>query len=100
MPERQFSVAVSVAKILCNSRKEFVEALRAAAVARIEASAVRNIYANRPPIIHRAVEMHADDAVYAIGRDGLCGLEAHVRFAVDEIVREALDAARRGAQAK
>jgi hypothetical protein len=44
------------------------------------------------PIISRYfLESHVDDALYLIGRDGLDSLESNVRFAVEEMIREALE---------
>ena len=37
------------------------------------------------------LESHVDDALYLIGRDGLDAIESNVRFAVDEMIREALE---------
>lgn len=96
MPEKHFTIAVSLAKILFNTREQFADALRDAAITRIEASPTRSIYAGRAAMARRALQPHVDDALYAIGRDGLEGLEVNVKIAIDAIVREALDAARKG----
>ena len=97
MPEKHIALAVSLAKILFHTREQFAGAMRDAAIARIEANPARSIYAGQAAIPRRALEPHVDDALYAIGRDGLDGLEANVRSAVDDIVREVLDAARQAA---
>jgi hypothetical protein len=81
---------MSVATSLFNMREQFIDALRAAANACIEESNGRDIY-DHIAISRHALESHVDDALYAIGRDGLERLEDNVRYALDEIVREALD---------
>ena len=96
MPEKHFTIAVSLAKILFNTREQFADALRDAAIARIEASPARSICAGRAAMARRALQPHIDDVLYAIGRDGLEGVEVNVRIVIDAIVREALDAARKG----
>ncbi|MBI1868839.1 MAG: hypothetical protein HYS06_11200 [Methylocystis sp.] len=93
MPDRHVTFAVSLAKILLNTRDQFAEAIRAAAMARIEANPSSNICAGQAAIPRSVLESHVDDALYAICRDGLGGLKDNVRMTVDEIVREALDAA-------
>lgn len=98
MPEKQFSYAVSLAKILFGTREQFVDALRAVAAARIAARSDASTSALRSTIFRTALESHADHAIYAIGRDGSSGIEDNVRFAVDEIVRETLAAVRPGAR--
>jgi hypothetical protein len=97
MPDRKFSVAVTLAKSLLNAREQFVNALRAAAMAQIEAEPPRQIRLRNIFVPRRILESHADDAVYAIGRDGAVGIETHVRFAIDEIVRETVKATGREA---
>ncbi|MBI1866937.1 MAG: hypothetical protein HYS06_01330 [Methylocystis sp.] len=97
MPDRHITFAVSLAKILVNTRDQFAEAIRHAAMARIEASPSQNICAGQEAIPRGILESHVDDALYAICRDGLGGLKDNVRITVDEIVREALDAARKEA---
>jgi hypothetical protein len=94
MPDNHASIAVSLAKILINMRQEFVDALLASAKARIEANRT-STYSVRAEIPRFAVEAHADEALYAVYREGLGGLEDNIRYAVDEIVREGLDAARK-----
>jgi hypothetical protein len=90
MPETHFGVAISIATSLFNMREQFIDALRAAANAHIEESMGRDIY-DHVAISRHALESLVDDALYAIGRDGLERLEDNVRHAVDEIVRDALD---------
>jgi hypothetical protein len=97
MTENFFSLAVSLAKMLLDTREQFAEAVRMAAIARIEGNPMRNVYTRPADISRSAVEPHVDDALYAIARDGLRGLEDNVRAAVDEIVLEALNAGGKGA---
>jgi hypothetical protein len=91
MAERHLSVAIALATTLFNLREQLIAALRAAAMARIESEAAGPADALNAVIQRRSLELHVDDALYAIGRDGVAGLEYNVRHAVDEIVREALD---------
>jgi hypothetical protein len=94
MQDEHFDMAVSLAKILFNTRERLIDALRAAAILRIEANR-RNIWSFEPDISRDAVTLHADEALDAIYCDGLRGLEYNVRFTIDEIVREELIAAQR-----
>jgi uncharacterized secreted protein with C-terminal beta-propeller domain len=96
MPERYFAMAVSLAKIFFDTREQFACAIRDAAIARIEAGSSTSGRANRLAIPRRAVDPHIDDALYMIARDGIDKLEDNVRRAIDEVVREALDTARKG----
>lgn len=91
MPDRHIAIAVSLAKILLNTREQFAQAIRAAAIARIEANPAQNIFPDVVTIPRHALEPHIDDALYGIGRDGLDRLDVHVRTAIDEAAREALD---------
>ena len=91
MPDQHIADAVSLAKILLNTREQFTQTIRAAAIARIEANSAQNIFAGEVTIPRRALEPHIDDALYGIGRDGLDRLDVHVRTAIDEAAREALD---------
>ncbi|WP_244620654.1 hypothetical protein [Methylosinus sporium] len=68
----------------------FARALRDAAMASIRARS-RGAGFDQPAISRYFLESHVDDALYLIGRDGLDVLESNVRFAVDEMIREALD---------
>jgi hypothetical protein len=94
MKDQHFDMAVSLAKISFNTREQFVDALRAAAIVRVEANQ-RNIWSFQPKISLDAVKLHADEALDAIYCDGLRGLEYNIRFTIDEIVREELAAARK-----
>jgi hypothetical protein len=96
MTERHVSTAIALATSLFNLREQFIAALRAAALERIESIEEEDAYARHAIIHRRTLELHVDDALYAIGRDGVGGLEYNVRHAVDEIVRETLDDARGG----
>jgi hypothetical protein len=94
MQDEHLAMAVSLAKISFNTRERFVDALRTAAIAHIEANR-RGAHTFEIEISRNVVELHADEALYALYCDGLSGLEYNVRFTVDEIVREELGAARR-----
>jgi hypothetical protein len=94
MQDEHFDMAVSLAKISFNTRERFVDALRAAAIVRIEAY-WRNIWFSQADISRDAVKLHADEALDAIYCDGLRGLEYNIQFTIDEIVREELGAARK-----
>ncbi|PWB79550.1 MAG: hypothetical protein C3F11_20490 [Methylocystaceae bacterium] len=96
MPERHFAMAVSFAKIFFDTREQFACAIRDAATARIEAGSSTRGRPNRLAIPRRAIDLHIDDALYMIARDGVDKLEDNVRSAIDEVVREALDTARKG----
>ncbi len=93
MREKHFAAALSLAKTLLDTRQQFTYAIRDAAIAQLGVSA--SVDAGRALSRH-ALEPYIDDALYAIGRDGLERLEDNVRNVIDEIVREALDAARKG----
>lgn len=97
MREKHFSAALSLAKILLDTREQFARALRDAAIAQLGSS--WRVDTGRALSRH-ALEPHIDDALYAIGRDGPDGLEDNVRNAVDEIVREALEAAKNGRRSR
>ncbi|MBY6243691.1 hypothetical protein [Methylosinus sp. Sm6] len=88
MREKHLGHAVSLATILLSTREQFARALRDAATASIRA---RGAGFDQPVISRYFLESHVDDALYLIGRDGLDALETNVRFAVDEIIREALE---------
>lgn len=85
---------VTLAKILFNTREQFVDALFAMAKARIKANRT-SIYSAPIEILRSNAEARADEALDAIYRDGLNRLEDNIQFAVDEIVREALDRERK-----
>jgi hypothetical protein len=91
MPERCLGVAFHLAKILFNTRERFAYTLRDAAARR-----AHDICSEQISIPRCLFEPHVDNAIHAIFRDGLEGFERDIRLAVDEITREALDAARRG----
>lgn len=90
MREKHFTVALALARTMLETREQFIFALRGAAMAQLGPSS------NIDMPSRYVIEPHIDDALYAIGRDGPEGLEDNVRSAVEEIVREALEAARRG----
>ena len=92
MLEKHFSDAITLATKLFHLREQFIDALRAVANARIEQSHGRSLHL-AGIVSRRALESHADDALYAIGRDGADRVEDSVRHAVDEVVRETLNAA-------
>jgi hypothetical protein len=80
--ERQFTLAMSLAKTLLATRAQFVRALRDVSLARSGRE--------RPDALFlHTVEQNVDDALYAIGRDGSATLEEIVRRAIDDIVSEA-----------
>ncbi len=89
MLERQFSAAISLAKIMFNAREDFLDALRSAAVLRINSNRPKSLKIGSE-IRREIVTRYADETLDAIYRDGLHGLEHNVRQAVDEIVREGL----------
>jgi hypothetical protein len=93
MYERNLRHAISLAIILLNTREQFACALRDAAMARMR-ERTRSMYFNQLIIPRRALELHVDDALYMIGRDGLDALESNVGNVVDGIIRETLEAAR------
>jgi hypothetical protein len=90
MPDRHVADAVSFANILLKSRAQFADAIRAAAIARIGATAAESEFAGEEAIPRSAIEPHVDNAIDAIGRDGFNDLEEHIRIAIDGVVREAL----------
>jgi hypothetical protein len=92
----QIQVAISLAKILFNTRERFLDALHIAARARLEENRL-TLCSSRTQVSRAAIEPHVDEALCAIYRDGLIGLEETVQDAVHEIVREELDAARKAA---
>ncbi len=96
MTEKHLTIAVSLAKMAMEAREQFAVALRDAAVAQIEAGPSRSVYSMPAGVSQRTLELYVDDALRAICRGGPGGLENHVRIAVDEIVRETLDAMRKG----
>ena len=80
--ERQFALALSLAKMLLATRGQFVLALRDASLAHARI--------DRPDALFlHTVEQNVDDALYAIGRDGPASLEEIVRRAIDDIVNDA-----------
>lgn len=90
MREKHFALALSLAKIVLDTREQFVYALRDAAISQLGSSS------SLEALPRYVLEPYVDDALYAIGRDGPERLEDNVRSAVDEIMREALDAVRKG----
>lgn len=95
MPKRHFATAVSLAKIFTDTREQFACAIRYAAIERIRDGQSTSVRVDAW-IARHIVEPHVDEALYLIARDGLDKLEDSVRYAIDEIVREALDATRKG----
>jgi hypothetical protein len=95
MCEKHLSHAISLATILLNTREQFGYALRDAAIANIK-ERTKSAYCNQLIIPRYFLELHVDDAVYLIGRDGLDTLESNIRFTVNEITREALEIVRNG----
>jgi hypothetical protein len=93
MYEKNLRHAISLAIILLNTREQFSHALRDAALARMR-ERTRSAYFNQLIIPRRFLELHVDDALYVIGRDGLDALETNVGSVVDEIIRETLESAR------
>ncbi|PWB80186.1 MAG: hypothetical protein C3F11_18670 [Methylocystaceae bacterium] len=90
MREKHLGDAFSLATILLNTREQFGRALRDAAMACIRARS-NGARSDQLVISRNILESHIDDALYLIGRDGLDSLESNVRFAVDEMIREALE---------
>ncbi|BGE86490.1 hypothetical protein Ms3S1_29260 [Methylosinus sp. 3S-1] len=90
MREKHLGDAVSLATILLSTRQQFGHALRDAAMATIRAR-LKGARSDHLVISRNILESHIDDALYLIGRDGLDSLERNVRFAVDEMIREALE---------
>jgi hypothetical protein len=90
MREKHLGDAVSLATILLNTREQFGRALRDAAMASIGERS-KNAGFDQPVISRCILESHVDNALYLIGRDGLDALESTVRYAVDEMIREALE---------
>ncbi|PWB83010.1 MAG: hypothetical protein C3F11_08845 [Methylocystaceae bacterium] len=90
MREKHLGRAVSLATILLSTREQFARALRDAAMASIRARS-RGANFDQPIISRYFLESHVDDALYLIGSDGLDALESNVRFAVDEMIREAME---------
>jgi hypothetical protein len=84
-----------LAKVLFNAREQFAYLLRDAAAARIAADSTRITDWDQISIPRCLFEPHVEDTIQGIFRDGLKGLEHNIRFAVDEIVLEALNSARR-----
>jgi hypothetical protein len=79
--ERQFALALSLARTLLATRAQFVLALRDLAYARSGRERSETLF------LH-IVEQNVDDALYAIGRDGSATLEEIVRRAIDDIAKE------------
>ncbi len=80
--ERQFALALSLARMLSATRAQLAIALRDLSLARLGRE--------RPDaLFSHMVERNVDDAIYAIGRDGPAMIDETVRRAVDDIVREA-----------
>ncbi|PWB80733.1 MAG: hypothetical protein C3F11_17140 [Methylocystaceae bacterium] len=90
MREKHLGHAVSLATILLSTREQFGRALRDAAMASIRARS-KGAGFDQPVISRYFLESHVDDALYLIGRDGLDALENNIRFAIDEMIREALE---------
>ncbi|WP_244613037.1 hypothetical protein [Methylosinus sp. Ce-a6] len=87
--ERQFALALSLAKTLLATRAQFVRAL-------CDASLAQSGRERPDALFLHMVEQNVDDALYAMGRDGPAILEEIVRRAIDDIVSEA-SVARNGA---
>lgn len=97
MPEKRLRSAVSLAKMLLDARERLAGAMRDAATARIAANPLRSEYLAPPTVSQRRLELHVDDLLYMICRDGPDEIEGHVRTTVEEIVRDILDSNRRNA---
>ncbi|MBG0810316.1 hypothetical protein IY145_13090 [Methylosinus sp. H3A] len=80
--ERQFALALSLARTLLATRAQFVLALR-------DVSLSQSGRERPDALFLHTVEQNVDDALYAIGRDGPTTLEEIVRRAIDDIVNEA-----------
>lgn len=98
MFEKRFSIALSLAKILVETRERFTEALREAAIAKMEPGSPARADAIRSAVPRHTLEPLVDDALYALVRDGAEHLEDNVHSAIDEIMRAAFDVLRRGGQ--
>jgi hypothetical protein len=90
MREKHLGHAVSLATILLSTREQFAHALRDVAMTSIRARS-RGAAFDQPIISRYFLESHVDDALHLIGGDGLEALESNVRFALDEMKREALE---------
>ncbi|WP_018267975.1 hypothetical protein [Methylosinus sp. LW4] len=80
--DRQFALALSLARMLLATRGQFALALRDLSLARSGCE--------RPNgRMLRVIEQKTDDAIYALGRGGPTMLEETLRRAIDDIVSEA-----------
>ena len=80
--ERQFALALSLARTLLATRAQFALAMRDLSLAQSGRE--------RPDALFlHTVEQNVDDALYAIGRDGPATLEEIVLRAIDDIANEA-----------
>jgi hypothetical protein len=98
MSDTTLAPAVSMAKILFNSRQQFLSYLHSAALQRIAANRSSSLPPVKPDIRSEILAQHGDEALKAIYEDGLLGLEDALRCAVDEVIRENLNAIKNCAQ--
>jgi hypothetical protein len=94
MQDEHFGLALSLLGHCYRAREQLVDALRAAARARIEARR-QGAHSFETEVSRSTVEIHADEALFTVYRHGLKGPEHDIQFAVDEIVREEMNRARK-----
>jgi hypothetical protein len=80
--ERQFALALSLARTLLATRAQFALAMR-------DLSLTQSGRERPDAFFLHTVEQNVDDALYAIGRDGPATLEEIVLRAIDDIASEA-----------